>query len=141
MAEVQVPPGELRERRRSADTDVCVDSLFSVQFYRILRGGAANPQSGLGSGIPEESSLQRALIHSTTPHEHLPHSKSTTPPLPPVLDTHKSFEQKVVNFPDCRWFPRFCIFRPSPHGLFLRIQKSPLDARKFLENSRTFSTI
>jgi hypothetical protein len=32
MAEVQVPPGELRGRRRSADTDVCVDPLFGVQF-------------------------------------------------------------------------------------------------------------
>ncbi|KAH0816581.1 hypothetical protein GEV33_006210 [Tenebrio molitor] len=31
-----------------------------------LRGGAANPQSALGSGIPEESSLQR-LHHDTTP--------------------------------------------------------------------------
>jgi hypothetical protein len=32
MAEVQVPPRELRGRRRSADTDVGVDPLFGVQF-------------------------------------------------------------------------------------------------------------
>jgi hypothetical protein len=32
MPEVQVPLGEPRGRRRSADTDVDVDPLFGVQF-------------------------------------------------------------------------------------------------------------
>jgi hypothetical protein len=72
MAEVQVPPGEPRGRRRSADAGVGVVPLFGVQFGRTLRGGTANPQSLLGSGIPEESSLQPALADSTTiPHQHL----------------------------------------------------------------------
>ncbi|KAH0814763.1 hypothetical protein GEV33_008029 [Tenebrio molitor] len=90
-------------------------------------------QSGLGSGIPEESSLQPALVDSTTiPHRHLSHSKSP-PPMTPLLDTHKRFEQKVVNFPDCVHSPpeitprqvvcrdRECIPRPDlpvvPPGL------------------------
>jgi hypothetical protein len=32
MAEVQVPPGEPRRRRRSADAGMGVDPLFGVQF-------------------------------------------------------------------------------------------------------------
>jgi hypothetical protein len=32
MAEVQVPPGEPRGRRRLADADMDVDPLFGVQF-------------------------------------------------------------------------------------------------------------
>jgi hypothetical protein len=82
MAEIQVPSAEPRGRRRSADAGVGVDPLFGVHLWRSLRGGAANPQSALGSGIPEESSFQPALVDSTTiPHQHQLHSKS-----PKVLD-------------------------------------------------------
>jgi hypothetical protein len=111
MAEVQVPPRELRGRRRSADTDVDVEPLFDVQFRSIFRGGVANPQSALGFGTPEESTLQPALIdYNTIPHHHLLHSKS--PPLTPLLNTYKSFKQKVVNFFNSRSFPLFISFAP-----------------------------
>jgi hypothetical protein len=72
MAEVQVPPGEPRRRRRSANADVGVDPLFGVQFWWTLRGGAANPQNSWRIVAPASS----RRLHTTT--QHLPHSKSPT---------------------------------------------------------------
>jgi hypothetical protein len=97
MAEVQVSPGEPRGRGRSADADLSADPLFGIQFWLNLRGGAANPQSALESGIPEESSLRPALVDSNTiPHQHLLHSKS--PPFDSPFGTPvKASKQKVVN--------------------------------------------
>ncbi|KAJ3618984.1 hypothetical protein MTP99_005777 [Tenebrio molitor] len=68
----------------------------------------ANPQSALGSGIPEESSLQPALVDSpryrTSTYCTLNH--------PPFGTPVKASKQKVVNFLDFRWFPRFISFAP-----------------------------
>jgi hypothetical protein len=65
--DVQVPPVEPRGRRRSADADVGVDPLFGVQFWRTLRGEAADPQSALGSEEIVAPASPRRLHHDTTP--------------------------------------------------------------------------
>jgi hypothetical protein len=99
MAEVQVPPGEPRRRRRSADADVGVDPLFG--------GGAANPQSALGGRILEGSSLHPTLVDSITiPHQHLLHSKS--PPFDfPFGILVKASKRRTSNreCPVRCWFP------------------------------------